>query len=119
MVEYIARHDLKNAGSGDFGSADILYASEIAFVVDDVTDAVAKLKGVAAVQQYKGADDQCAALGDESGLLLVMRRGREISFDAPQKKAVTVFPTRASVRAAAHRTYAFPGFPYELDLTGG
>ena len=36
VVEYIARHDLKNADSDAFSWTDILYASEIALVVDDV-----------------------------------------------------------------------------------
>ena len=74
VVEYIARHDLKNAGSGDFGSDDILYASEIAFVVEDVTATAAILKDVAGVVQYRGASDEFAAIGDEHGLLLVMKR---------------------------------------------
>jgi hypothetical protein len=117
VVEYIARHDLRNAAPGEFDSADILYASEIAFVVDEVGEAAAKLKEIASVQQYRGGDDQFTALGDEHGLLLVMKRGRVISFDAEQRKAVTVFATRASIRAATRRTFAFPAFPYELDLT--
>ena len=36
VVEYIGRHDLRNGAPGAFSSADILYASEIALVVDDV-----------------------------------------------------------------------------------
>ena len=118
VVEYIARHDLKNAARGPFGSADILCASEIAFVVDDVAGAATKLKGVAGVEQYRGASAAFAALGDEHGLLLLMKRGRVISFDAPEKKAVSVFRTAARVRGPGRREYAFPKFPYQVSVEG-
>jgi catechol 2,3-dioxygenase-like lactoylglutathione lyase family enzyme len=114
VVEYIARHDLTNDAPGNFTSEDILYASEIAFVTDDVAATSAKLKEVAGAEQYRGASDQFAALGDERGLLLVMKRGRVISFDAPQKKAVDVFRTSARVRGARRATHHFAEFPYEL-----
>lgn len=116
VVEYIARHDLKNAAGGDFGSADILYASEIAFVVDDVATAAAKLTEVAGAGQYKGASDQFAAVGDEYGLLLVMKRGRVISFESPERKAVSVFRTAAAVRGNRRAKYAFPEFPYDVAV---
>jgi catechol-2,3-dioxygenase len=116
VVEYIARHDLKNAAPGAFGSADILYASEIAFVVDDVPSAAAQLREAAGVRQYRGGDGQFMALGDEHGLLLVMRRGRVISFDSPERKAVEVFPTAARVRGARRGNHRVAGFPYELSV---
>jgi hypothetical protein len=118
VVEYIARHDLGNAAPGEFGSADILYASEIAFVVDDVGATAARLKAVVRAGQYKGASDQFAAVGDERGLLLVMGRGRVISFESPERKAVSVFPTRAAVRGGVRTRYDFPGFPYEVSVEG-
>jgi len=98
VVEYIARHDLKNGMTGDFSSHDILYASEIAFVSDDVPALSAEIKKTIGVSQYRGGDEQFMALGDEHGLLLVMKRGRIISFDSPDKKAVSVFRTAATVR---------------------
>jgi hypothetical protein len=118
VVEYIARHDLKNSARGEFASKDILNASEIAFVVDDVEQTVTALKEAVGVVQYKGASDQFAALGDERGLLLVMKRGRVISFDAKEKKPVTVFPTTAVVRGRREMKYAFPKFPYEISIDG-
>jgi catechol 2,3-dioxygenase-like lactoylglutathione lyase family enzyme len=116
VVEYIARHDLGNAAPGPFGGGDILYASEIAWVVDDVPAAVAGLREVVGLDRYKGGDDQFAALGDERGLLLVMKRGRVISFDAEDKKVVGVFRTAAAVRGAGRARYRFPKFPYELTV---
>ncbi len=116
VVEYIARHDLKNAAAGDFSSEDILYASEIAFVVDDVAATATMLRDVAGVEQYRRASDQFAAVGDEHGLLLVMERGRVISLEAPEKKAVTVFSTTAAIRGARHTRYDFPDFPYQISV---
>ena len=54
--------------------------------LDDVPAAASMLKQVVGVDQYKGGSAQFTALGDEQGLLLVMQRGRVISFDAPEKK---------------------------------
>ena len=118
VVEYIARHTLKNAAGGEFASADILYASEIAFVVDDVTAATAGLAAAVGVGKYKDASAEFAALGDEHGLLLVMKRGRVISFDSPDKKAVAVFPTTATVRGGRRAEYAVPKFPYRVTVEG-
>jgi hypothetical protein len=118
VVEHIARHDLRNAAPGDFGSGDILYASEIAFVVDDVAATTEHLKDIVGVGQYRGASDQFAAVGDERGLLLAMKRGRVISFEAPERKAVSVFPTAAVVGGDRRTNYVFPGFPYKVSVEG-
>jgi len=117
VVEYIARHDLENDADGDFDARDILYASEIAFVTDDVAATADELKRAAGVGQYRGGSDQFTALGDERGLLLVMKRGRVISFDAPQRKAVDVFKTSAHVRGARAGEYRPADYPYELRTT--
>lgn len=116
VVEYIARHDLKNSARGDFDSKDILYASEIGLIVDDVPTAAAKLKGVVGVEQYKGASDEFTALGDENGLLLVMKRGRVLSFEAKEKKVAGVYRTAARVRGGQETKYRFPKFPYEVTV---
>jgi catechol 2,3-dioxygenase-like lactoylglutathione lyase family enzyme len=132
VVEYIARHDLRNAAPGPFGTADILYASEIAFVVDDVAATALSLRGLIGVEQYRGADERFTAIGDERGLLLIVKRGRTLNFhpDDPSK-AARVFRTAATVKttaataataAAARGTglaaHAVPGFPYEISLEG-
>jgi catechol-2,3-dioxygenase len=119
VVEYIARHDLKNRAEGNFESRDILYASEIALVVDDVAAASRNLGKAVGVGQYRGGDDQFMAMGDEEGLLLVIRRGRTLNFNpADPVKAARVFPTLARVRASAVSRFRFPDFPYELSLEG-
>jgi catechol-2,3-dioxygenase len=116
VVEYIARHTLKNPAPGPFSADDILCASEIALVVDEVRPAAATLKEVAGVGQYRGGDDHFTALGDEHGLLLVMKRGRSIAFDSPRKRLVDVFRTAVSVRGPKAARHLYPGFPYEITV---
>jgi catechol 2,3-dioxygenase-like lactoylglutathione lyase family enzyme len=117
VVEYIARHDLSNSAAGVFGPEDILYASEIAFVVDDVRSAAAALKPAAGIEQYRGGDEQFMALGDEAGLLLIMKRGRILNFDpSTREKAAGVFPTRAAVRGPVGGEHKWTGFPYSVTV---
>ena len=116
VVEYIARHDLENARTGAFDRRDILYASEIAFVVDDVPGTASKLGEAAGMTLYGRGSDVFTALGDERGLLLVMKRGRVISLASPQKKEAAVYRTAASVHAAHQRKHVISGFPYEVAI---
>lgn len=117
VVEHIARHDLDNDRPGAFGSGDILYASEIGLIVDDVPLTAGKLKEVVGIGQYRGGSDQFAALGDERGLLLVMKRGRILDFNPPsQEKAARIFRTTARVRGVKRAEYRFPEYPYEVSV---
>jgi hypothetical protein len=116
VVEYIARHDLKNGDKAPFGWSDILYASEIGLIVDDVAATAATIKDVAAVQQYKDASDQFAAMGDEYGLLLVMKRGRIIDFTANPEHGARVYRTGVTIRGAKAAKHQLAGYPYDLVL---
>jgi hypothetical protein len=116
VVEYIGRHDLKNAAPGPFSPDDILYASEIGVITDDVDATARVLKEAAGVGQYRGGDDHFRAIGDEHGLLLAMKRGRLISFDAKARKEVDVFRTAAVVRGERPRTYRPAQYPYEITV---
>ena len=100
VVEYIARHDLKNGSAGEFGTQDLLYISEIGLIVDDVIATASSLKPAVGVEQYRGGDEHFTALGDECGLLLIMKRGRILNFDpSTDEKAARVFQTSVKVRS--------------------
>jgi hypothetical protein len=116
VVEYIARHDLKNADHNPFSWTDILYASEIGLVVDDVAATAEKLTGVASVPQYRGGSDQFRAVGDEYGLLLVMKRGRVVDFTSDPQNGVRVYRTGVTVRGAMNTKYQFADYPYQLGV---
>jgi len=113
LLEYIARHDLGNAADGPFTTKDILYASEIAFVVDDVRHTAGEISKVSGLQQYRGGSQQFTAIGDEHGLLLVMKRGRR-AFG--QGKPRDVFPTQAVISGEENAQYEMPGYPHELII---
>lgn len=116
IVEYIARHDLKNGDSRPFTWTDILYASEIALVVDDVPAAARRLAEVTGVAQYRGSSDQFMAMGDEYGLLLVMKRGRVIDFTSEPHNAVRVYRTSVSIRGQKAGTYGIADYPYAVGV---
>ncbi|HSR50154.1 MAG TPA: glyoxalase/bleomycin resistance/dioxygenase family protein [Acidobacteriota bacterium] len=119
VVEYIGRHDLDNAASGSFSSQDILYASEIGLIVDDVRQMSEHLKKAADVSEYRGRSDVFTALGDESGLLLVMKRGRILNFDpSSQEKAASIFPTSVRVRGLRSENFSISGYPYQISVEG-
>ena len=117
VVEYIARHDLDNAAEGDFHTSDILYASEIAFVVDDVVKIADGFRKSAALKNYRAEPGEFfGALGDDLGLILLMKRGRVISFDSPRRMAVDVFPTKAVIQGEGPAIHHPTGFPYEIAV---
>ena len=116
VLEYIARHDLKNGDTGAFGWPDILYVSELALVVDDVAATAETVKRAASVAQYKGGDDQFTALGDEYGLLLLMKRGRVVDFTGKAENGVRVYRTAVNVRGAKAQAHQIEPYPYQLNI---
>ncbi len=118
VVEYIARHDLKNGDSAPFGWSDILYASEIGIVVDDVAATAAKLAEVAAVALTRAGATSSRLSATSSGLLLIMKRGRVIDFSSQAENGVRVFRTAVTVRGPKATKYQLPGYPYPRRSRG-
>jgi catechol-2,3-dioxygenase len=116
VLEYIARHDLKNGDNSPFSWADILYASEIGLVVDDVAEAVDALKNMTALSPYKGGDGNFMAMGDEYGLLLVMKRGRVVDFTGNLENGVREYRTGVNLRGAKAAKHQVLSHPYHLTI---
>ncbi|MBM80803.1 MAG: hypothetical protein CMJ78_09435, partial [Planctomycetaceae bacterium] len=76
ILEYIAQHDLKNSAPGAFTTKDILYASEIGLVVDDVGSTVTAAKDSLGIGVYRDKAEFFASLGDEHALLMLVKRNR-------------------------------------------
>jgi len=115
LLELIARHELKNASEGPFGAADILAASEIGVVVDDVpatVDRLAELLGVASYPAGRPISDGFAAVGDATGLFIVVRRERIwlMTEDLPAR----VFPTEIVLGGPKPGLVELPDLPYSL-----
>ncbi len=75
-----------------------------------------KVTRAAAATPYKGGDEQFTALGDEWGLLLLMKKGRVVDFTGNADNGVRVFPTGVNVRGAKAATHQIAGYPYQLNI---
>lgn len=113
LIEYIARHDLKNKAEGSFSTKDILYASEIGFISEEVTSTALEMKKALGLEQYRGGDDNFRALGDEHGLLLVIIRGRRWGYEE-KAPPTDIFPTVAEIRSSPAGKFTVPNHPYEI-----
>ena len=116
VVEYIARHDLKNGDTQPFGWSDILYVSEIGLIVDDVPAAANAIGGLTSLAPYRTGDENFMAMGDEYGLLLVMKRGRVVDFTGIAEHGVRPYATGVNVRGAKAATHHLPSHPYRLTI---
>jgi catechol-2,3-dioxygenase len=77
LVEFIARQTLDADSPTPFSADDIQCVSEIGLAVDDVRATVADMSARLRIPVYDGAgSDTFSALGDEHGLLIVVRKGR-------------------------------------------
>ncbi|HXO20050.1 MAG TPA: VOC family protein [Thermoanaerobaculia bacterium] len=112
LGELIARHNLPNATPGPFSEREILYASEIGLVVDDVAREVAALRTGLGLEAYRPGSPELVPVGDEHRLLIVVPRGRPWMGRTP----ASVYPTVARFAGAPEARYAVAGFPYEVSL---
>jgi catechol 2,3-dioxygenase-like lactoylglutathione lyase family enzyme len=121
LVEFIARHNLKNGAGGGFTSKDLLYASEIGTVVPDVEVAVQGLHRHFGLKRFIGSRTrlgdwarQFSAVGDEGGVFIVVSEHRTwLMTDLP----AAVFPTEVTLRTAGYGSggeMRFPGLPYRV-----
>lgn len=77
ILEFIGRHRQPNASNKPFSERDILYLSEIGLSTIDVPATVAWLNDTLGLPDYDGAgSDSFSAVGDEYGLLIVVKEGR-------------------------------------------
>jgi len=113
LLEHIARHDLRSSADGSFRSSDILYASEIGLIADDVPAMARDVAGTFGLLPYRGASEQFTAVGDELGLLLVMKRGRNLGFD--EGRPAGVFATAVTLRGVEPARYAAPDLPFRIS----
>ena len=116
VLEYIARHDLENGNAAKFDWADLLYISELGLVVDDVIEAAGRVQAMAAVARYKGGDAEFMAMGDEYGLVLVMKRGRVVDFTGNADHGVRVYRTSLTLRGAKAARHELKGYPYTINI---
>ena len=118
VLEHIARHDLNNASPGPFTSNDILCASEIAIIVDDVLGTASELQETFGLRQYRQAAESFAAVGDEQGIFVVFQPGRILSPDQIRReKGARIFPTEVEIQGPSPTQYTVPGYPYQIAVS--
>ena len=70
IVEFIARKNLKNGTSEDFGASSLLEVSEIGMPVTDIERTYKKINRISNLEIYDGGFDKFCAIGDELGLFI-------------------------------------------------
>jgi len=116
LVEYIARHDLKNKSDGEFSSKDLLCVSEIAFLVQDTGAIADELKSSFKLNQYRGGDVNFRAIGDENGLLLVMKKGRVWESHTNISRTPDTVKTTVIIKADTTRKWIPENYPFEINV---
>ena len=76
ILECIARHRLASASAQAFGPASLLNISEIGWPVEDVPQSVERLQQRLGLSVFETGSDTFTPLGDDEGLLVVVRLGR-------------------------------------------
>ncbi len=118
IVEYIARHDLKNdaADARRFDTSDILHASEIGFVTTraDQSKTIAFMREKLGLSEYPhGAEPW--AMGDEHGLLLCLGRlGEQWAEHTQTPVNWGQFPTECTIRGPMPGRYDMAGLPFSV-----
>jgi catechol-2,3-dioxygenase len=77
IAEFIARHNLDTTRLMPFNSQSIIRISEVGLVTPHVIETVAVLKQQLGIKSWRGSGSETfTAVGDEEGLLIVVRVGR-------------------------------------------
>lgn len=115
ILELIARHNQPNASQADFSVSSLLSISEFGLAVEDVPAAVQTLSAALAESVYDGAGSQeFTALGNELGLMILVRRGR-IWMPGTGKAAEPV-PFRLQARNRQGRSFEMFAPPYPFTI---
>ena len=117
IVEYIARHELENAADKKFGPQQILYASEIGLVVDDVGQTQREIKETLGLSGLPGSfrSASFSPVGDAHALLILVKRNRK--WFPNNQQAAQVHPVDATIRGARAGQLVNSELDYSVHLT--
>ncbi len=114
ILELIARHDLPQAAVGPFSEQSFLCISEIGVVCEDVLETVKAFQTNLGLGVYRGeANDKFTPLGDEHGLLIVVKRGRPWFAD-PSGMGAGMNPLTARLKVSGDAPFILSGPPYQI-----
>jgi catechol-2,3-dioxygenase len=89
IVELIARHNLKNSANNAFSGRSLLCISEIGIPVNDIIEFRSGLTSEDLFPVFSGDNETFSAVGDEEGLLILVKKGRKWYPDCPEAR---IFP---------------------------
>ncbi|MBS1516553.1 MAG: glyoxalase/bleomycin resistance/dioxygenase family protein [Bacteroidetes bacterium] len=76
IVEFISRHNLKNDSGQKFSKGSVIDISEIGLPADDVVSFCGELESESEFPPFTAVSPEFAALGNDNGLLIIVRNGR-------------------------------------------
>ncbi|MBS1551207.1 MAG: hypothetical protein JST15_03945 [Bacteroidetes bacterium] len=89
ILEFIARHNLKNGTDGEFTERNILNISEIGVPVKSVSEFSGLLNDTYGIPYFSGDNDTFSAMGNNNGLFIIVNKGRKWYPDCPEAE---IFP---------------------------
>ncbi len=115
ILEFIAHHDMPDSSPDGFDEHSLRYISEIGLAVDDVLAQVARFKDRFGIEPYKGeSSDTFTAVGDISGLFIVVKIGR--NWFPTETDTAPVAPVEVTIEGAEEQHYSVSPYPYEIDV---
>ncbi len=113
ILEFIGRHNQPNASDEPFSEGSILSISEIGLTSNDVEKTIQSLRDTLGITIYDGAgSNSFSAVGDEFGLLIVVRQGR---YWYPETGiAAELNPVSVTLISDKISEYTVPGLPYHI-----
>lgn len=113
IVEFLARRTLPDDATGAFGPEMIRCVSEIGLPVADVPAQSAALAATLGAAPYGEQSDTFAPVGDEHGLVIVVREGRPWF---PTQTAATDAPVHLTVQGGTTGEYRVPGTAFSVTV---
>ncbi|HMS63641.1 MAG TPA: ring-cleaving dioxygenase [Ignavibacteria bacterium] len=114
ILELIARHDLENRSEKDFGGKSLLSVSEIGIPVFNVMDFHNELNNSNPLPLFSGDNENFTAMGDDNGLLIIVKKGRKWYPDCPDAE---IFPLKIKLHSDKNSEIYFNEINFRIILS--
>lgn len=122
ILELIARKALANATDGPFSSSDLLCVSEVGLSVADVVETSEQACEAFGLEPLGPTSEHFAAVGDQEGLLIFVRRGRPwiptlnaVAVGGPSAVVITDVPRSSTLELDFGRITSVRGSGVSVD----
>jgi hypothetical protein len=115
ILEFIARHTLRNASARRFDARGILSVSEIALVAPALSVLADRLNAELGVLDYPhpNASQEFKPMGDEHGLFILVRTGRSWLRESLRAE---VYPVEVNLCGGHEQELTWYGLPYRVQV---